>query len=66
MADDTCITTDTNNTETNTHVEPYYIIMSNFTSYTQILFIDSVLETPNDPFSQYVNESTFTLELRVW
>ena len=61
MADDTCITNDTNNNETNTHVEPYYTAISNFTPYTQILFIDSVLETPDDPVSQYVNESTFAL-----
>ena len=62
MADDTCITNDTSNNETYTHVEPYYITTtSNFTSYTQILFIDSVLETPIDPFSHYVNESTFAL-----
>ena len=61
MADDTCITNDTNNKETNTHVEPYYTAISNFTPYTQILFIDSVLETPDDPVSHYVNESTFAL-----
>jgi len=61
MADDTCIINDTSNNDPYTCLEHYYAEVSDFTPYTRLLFIDSLLETTDDKFSQYINDNTFAL-----